>query len=153
MPFTPEGDEDEGGFTLAELQAMEAAGDIEIVQPGMPEAEAWDRAMAAQLAEHDRELVEREGPDALTSDRLLRQAALIAEQDPTTIGHALLVARRQLGYDHAELARWLGVGPNQLAALAITPRPDPSVPTFAEDVRALAERYGADPGRLAEALA
>ncbi len=152
MPFMPEDDEDEGGFTLAELQAMEAAGDIEIIQPGTPEAEAWDRAMAEQLAEHDRELVEREGPDALTSDRLLRQAALAAEQDPTTIGCALLIARRQLGYDHAELARWLGVGPNQLAALVITPRPDPSAPTFADAVQALAKRYGADPGRLVEAL-
>ncbi len=152
MPFTPEDDEDEGGFTLAEVQAMEAAGEIEIIQPGTPEAEAFDRAMVEQLAEHDRDLLEREGPDALTSGRLLRQTALAAEQDAFYIAHALASYRERLGYDQAGLAQWLGVGPNQLAALAIRPRPDPSSPTFADDVQALADRYSADPGRLAEAL-
>ena len=152
MPFTPEDDEDEGGFTLAEVQAMEAAGEIEIIQPGTPEAEAFDRAMVEQLAEHDRELVEHEGPDALTSGRLLRQTALAAEQDAFYIAHALASYRERLGFDQAGLARWLGIGPNQLAALVIKPRPDPSAPTFSDDVQALADRYGADPGRLAEAL-
>ena len=152
MPFAPEDDEDEGGFTLAEVQAMEAAGEIEIIQPGTPEAEAFDRAMVEQLAEHDRDLLRREGPDALTSGRLLRQTALAAEQDAFYIAHALASYRERLGFDQAGLARWLGIGPNQLAALAIKPRPDPSAPTFADDVQALADRYGADPGRLAEAL-
>ena len=153
MPITPEGDDDEeGGYTFADLQAMEAAGDIEIIQPGTPEAEAFDREMADRLAEHDRELLEREGPDALTSGRLLRQTALVAEQDAFYIAHALASYRERLGFDQAGLAQWLGVGPNQLAALAIKPRPDPSTPAFADEVQTLAERYGADPGRLAEAL-
>ncbi len=40
-----------------------------------------------------------------------------------------------------------------LAALALEPRPDPAAPAFANQVARLAERFGADPGRLAEALA
>ncbi len=40
----------------------------------------------------------------------------------------------------------------RLAALALRPRPDPSAPAFVDRVRELADRYGADPGRLAEAL-
>ena len=38
------------------------------------------------------------------------------------------------------------------ADLAITPLPDPRSPTFVSAVTALARRYGADPGRLAEVL-
>ena len=153
MP-TPSHDDEppEGTYSLADLEAMAAAGDIELAMPGTPEADAFDRRMAEQLAEYDRELLERDGPDALTSERLVRQMALAAERDPGTVGHALLVARRQLGYDHAELARWLGIDANRLALLAIKPRPDPSAPIFATWVHQLAERYGADPGRLAEAL-
>ncbi len=89
---------------------------------------------------------------ALTSDRQLRQAALAAEHDPGTIAHALLVARRQLRHDHAELARWLGIDADRLAALALEPRPYPSASDFSDQVRRLAERFGADPDRLADAL-
>ncbi len=56
------------------------------------------------------------------------------------------------GADPTRLATWLHVTPSQLAALAIQPRPDPSAPTFADRVRELADRYGADPSRLADAL-
>ena len=96
--------------------------------------------------------IKRRGPDALTSDRQLRQAMLAAERDPGTIAHALLLARRQLGYDHAELARWLGITTDRLAALALEPRPGPAAPAFVDQVRELARRYGADPGRLTDAL-
>ncbi len=41
----------------------------------------------------------------------------------------------------------------RLAALALRPRPDPSAPAFVAQVGELAKRFGADPGRLAEALA
>ena len=41
---------------------------------------------------------------------------------------------------------------DRLAALAVQPRPDPMAATFVARVRALAERYGADVGRLADAL-
>ena len=50
------------------------------------------------------------------------------------------------------LASWLGIGTGQLAVPAIQPRPDPAAPTFIDQVREFAGRYGADPGRLADAL-
>ena len=153
MPTTPPDDEPaEGTYSLLDLQAMDAAGDVELAMPGTPEHAAGVRALREQLAAYDADLVARDGPDALTSDRQLRQAALAAEHDPTTIAHVLLAARRQLGYDHVQLARWLGITPDRLAALAILPRPDPAAPTFAERIGELADRYGADPGRLADAL-
>ena len=88
----------------------------------------------------------------MTSDRLLRQAALEAESDPATIGHALARYRAARGWSRARLAEWLGVTPTGLAALAIQPRPDPAAPTFADLVAGLADRYGVDPWRLADAL-
>ena len=54
--------------------------------------------------------------------------------------------------DHARLAAWLGVTPNGLAALALELRPDPTTPAFTNQVRRLAERFGANPDRLADAL-
>jgi hypothetical protein len=44
--------------------------------------------MRARLDMADADLREREGPDALTSARLLRQTAIAAEHDPELIGHA-----------------------------------------------------------------
>ena len=96
--------------------------------------------------------VEDEATDAATSARQLRQAALAAERDPTTIAHALVTARHQRVTDHAGLASWLGIDADRLAALALEPRPDPSAPNFPDQVARLAERYGADPDRLADAL-
>ena len=153
MPSAPRDDEPpEGTYSLADLQAMDAAGDIDIIAPGTPEADAFDREMVAELDAYNARLLARDGPDALTSDRDLRIAALAAERDPGTIAHALVTARRQLVTDHAGLAAWLGVTPTRLAALAIQPRPDPAAPTFADEVWELAERFGAEPGRLADAL-
>ena len=154
MPGTPHDDEPrEGTYSLADLQAMEAAGDVDLAMPGTDGATARDRAIRDQLVAYDADLVAREGPDAATSDRQLRRAALAAEHDPGTVAHALLIARRQLGYDHAELANWLGIGTDRLAALALEPQPDPSAPTLADWVRRLAERSGADVDRLTDALA
>ena len=45
--------DDPGAYTRAELEALEAAGDIQIVPPGTPEAAAFDREMAAQAGEDD----------------------------------------------------------------------------------------------------
>ena len=139
-------------YTMLDLEAMEAAGDIELAMPGTPEAEAAREAMVDELDAYDTELLAREGPDALTSDRQLRQAALAAEQDPATIAHALVTARRQLVTDHTGLASWLGIDADRLAALVLERRPDPAAPDFVDQVRQLAERYGANPGRLGDAL-
>src|SRR3712207_2532910 len=92
-----EHDEGAGAYTLAELQAMEAAGDIELTRPGTPEAAAAQRAMIEQLTADDVDLLGQIGPDALTSTRFLRQAALAAEQDPERVGHALAHYREARG--------------------------------------------------------
>jgi hypothetical protein len=141
------GDDDEGGYTLEELRAM----GVEFVSPD--DHDAFDREMAAQLQEVDAELVAREGSDALTSDRLLRQVALTAERDPSFLASALAGFRERRGLDPNGLAAWLGIGPDRLAALALYRRPDPASDQFAADVAAISERFGVQEGRLAEALA
>ena len=153
MPTTPQDDEPpEGTYSLADLEAMAAAGDIELAMPGTPEYAAGVRALREQLARHDAALLARDGPDALTSDRDLRIAALAAERDPAYVAHALAASRERIGADREGLAQWLGIAPDRLAALAIQPRPDPAAPTFTDQVRELADRYGAQPDRLADAL-
>jgi hypothetical protein len=152
MPTSDRDERDAGTYTRLDFEAMAVAGDIEIIQPGTPEAAAFDREMVAQLDAYNAKLLEREGPDAMTSDRQLRQAALAAEQVPDYVAYAFAAYRERLGLDRDGLARWLDVGPDQLAALAITARPDPLSPTFIDEVEDLARRYGADRGRLAETL-
>jgi hypothetical protein len=132
-------DHDDGTFDLA---AELAAGNIEIVQPGTPEADAFDLEMAEQLPEYDARMLAEEGPDALTSARHLRQAALIAERNPDLLGHALAAWCRARGWERADLADFLGVTVDQLAAMAL-------VPTCQAH---LAERYGADASKLATVL-
>src|SRR4051794_12024352 len=97
-------DREPGTFTLAELQELAYAGVLEIVEPGTPEAVAFDRAMAAQLDQVDEELRRREGPDAVTSDRLLRSAAIGAERDPQLVGYALAAFCRSRGWERSDLA-------------------------------------------------
>ena len=140
-------DPDEGAYTADELRAMGA----EFVPPD--DHEAFDREMAAALDAHDDELRAREGPDAVTSDRLLRMAALTAESDPAFVGSALAAFRERRGMEPAALAAWLGVDTDQLAALAVSPRPDPTSAAFAGEVRTLAKQYGAEARRLYEVLA
>ena len=139
-------DPDEGAYTADEFRAMGA----EFVPPD--DHEAFDREMAAALDAHDDELRAREGPDAVTSDRLLRMAALTAESDPGFVGAAFAAFRDRRGLARADLASWLGVDVDQLAALAVSPRPDPRSAAFADQVRVLAKQYGAEAGRLYEVL-
>ena len=68
------------------------------------------------------------------------------------ITHARADCRERIGADRDGLAQWLGVSTGRLAGLAIQPRPDPAAPSFADNVRELADRFGAEPGRLADAL-
>jgi CPA1 family monovalent cation:H+ antiporter len=56
---------------------------------------------------------------------------------PGTLGPVLDLAARDQGLDEAELARWLGIGPEQLAALRRLPTPDPTDPQYAAAVEAL----------------
>lgn len=149
-----QGDMPDGSFSAEELARLEAAGVIERIQPGTPEAASFDREMVEQLAAADAELLEREGPDALTSDRYLRQTALAIEQDPTFVGHAFARWCQRRGWERSDLADYLGVTLDQLAAMAISSVAGTGEPMSTGDshARALAERFGADPGRLAEVL-
>ena len=86
--------------------------------------------------------VDRPRAEALTGDRQLRQGTLAAEARLGTIGDALARYNERLGMDRDGRATWLGLDPDRLAALALTPLPD----------LALARRFGVDTGRLREAL-
>lgn len=129
----------DGTFDLA---AELAAGRIEIAQPGTPEHAAFEREMVEELAYADAELLALDGPDALTSDRLLRQSALVAERNPDLLGHAFAAWCRRRGWERRDLADWLGVTADQLAAMALVPACQGH----------LAERYGASAERLAAVL-
>ena len=152
--MTRERDEQEPGtHTRLDLEALKAAGDVEIIRPGTPEAAAELHAMRVQLHRHDRALVARDGPEAMTSVRLLRQAAIAAEARPGTIGHALARYREDRGWTRADLADWLGVTTTTLAAMALEPVPRPEALSADENpCEQLGERFDADAGRLAEAL-
>jgi hypothetical protein len=82
--------------------------------------------------------------------RLLRPEALKAEGDPESVGYAFGARCRKLGWERADLASWLGVTTDQLAALAIERRGLTGCPEDGQHSD-LAERYGAD--RLAAVLA
>jgi len=88
----------------------------------------------------------------MTSDRELRQAERVAERDAGTVAGALASYRERVGFDHAGMAAWLGINATRLAALDLCARPEPASPAFIGAVAELARRYGADPGRLVEAL-
>lgn len=139
-----QGDMHDGGLTAADLARLEAEGAIEIHQPGTPGYAEHARAMREQVAAADAEELAVHGPDAVTSVRLLRQAAVAAERDPERIGSAFAAWCAVRGWDRRDLADHLGVSVDRLAALALESR--------AIYVRALAERYRVDAGRLAAVL-
>lgn len=142
---------DDGTFDLA---AELAAGNIELVQPGTPDALAFDDEMVADTPDYDERLLAAEGADALTSDRHLRQVALVAERDPDYLAYAFGAWCRSRGWERSDLASYLGVTVNQLAAMAITRRANPGYLLDAGVPQVdLAERFGADAKRLAEVLA
>jgi hypothetical protein len=155
-----QGDRPDGSFSAEELARLQAGGGVEIVLPGTPESEVSDRAMVERLDAVDADLIEREGPDALTSERLLRQAALSAERAPEYVGYAFAAWCRARGWERSDLADYLNVTVNQLAAMAITQRAEPWSPhperrSSDDGVPRvdLAERFGANAGRLAVVLA
>lgn len=137
-----QGDVPDGSFSAAELARLEAEGAIEIHQPGTLGYATAHEALAEQLRDVDAELRAREGPDAVTSDRLLRTEAIAAEQDPALVGHAFAAWCASRGWERSDLASWLGVTVDQLAAMALEPR----------RAGRLAERFGADARRLGAVL-
>ena len=153
-----QGDNDDGSFSQAELDRLVAEGILEVAEPGTPEHVAARRAMREEIEVADAEALGIHGPDALTSDRLLRQAALVAELDPDRVGYVFAAWCRSHGWERSDLASWLGVTVDRLAAMALEPLlrawshdvPNGQWPTSTAD---LAERYGADVERLAQVLA
>ena len=148
-----QGDQPDGSFSTDELARLEAAGIIEIAKPEAPAAAAIDQELLDELEAADAELLKVEGPGALTSTRMLRQTALRAELDPQYLGHAFAAWRQAHGQERSDLATYLGVPVDQLAAMAIERRADPGYPVDAGLPQLdLAERFGADPARLTEVL-
>ncbi len=74
------------------------------------------------------------------------------EPQAGTVAAALASYRERLGLDLAGLAAWLRCTTTQLAALGLCERPDPASPAYVALMDELAQRYGADPGRIAVAL-
>jgi hypothetical protein len=132
----------DGSFSAAELMRLQAEGNLDVHEPGTPGHEAGRREMADELAYADAELLALEGPDALTSARLLRQTALSLASSPEHLAHAFGEWCAFRGWEWPDLADFLGVTVDQLAAMAL-------VPTCQAH---LAERYGADPSKLATVL-
>lgn len=91
--------------------------------------------------------------DPIDVDARQRQNAMLAERDPGTVASALAAFRARRGFERSGLAAWLRISPDRLVALTLERRPDPTDPDHEDAVDALAGRYGADPIRLAEALA
>lgn len=87
------------------------------------------------------------------TDARQRQIAMLAERDPTTVASALAGFRKRRGFERSGLAAWLRLPPDRLVALTLEPRPLPTDPGYECAVAGLAARYGADPTRLAEAIA
>ncbi len=152
MPVPPHDAGRDGTHSLGELRALEEAGAIEIARPGTPEADPFDPAMADDVPAYNAKLLAHHGPDALTSNRQLRQAAVAAERDPDRVAAALTSYRERLGLEHIGLTVWLGVLSGTLAALALERRLDPSAAFFVDEVRRLAKSFGTNAGRVAEAL-
>ena len=124
-----------------------------MIRPGTPEAAAFDQELADELEVADAELLALEGPDAFTGSRMLRQTALAAEAGPGAGRQCLRGLVPARGRERAELAGYLGVTVDQLAAMSVERRADPGYPLDAGIAQGdLAERFGADPERLADVL-
>jgi hypothetical protein len=99
--------------------------------------------------------------DRVPGEELFEQARA-AESDAGRMGSALTHFRPDPGWTRADLAGWLGIGEAALAALCCEPRPVPAVTAGPEGARGvftaeggifiLADRYGADGGRLLRAF-
>jgi hypothetical protein len=86
----------------------------------------------------------------VTEPSLTRRAAERAASRAFFLASVLLPFAQGEGLDDHGLASYLGCRDDQLAALLLCRRPDPR--TFARDVQRIAERFGLDPSRLAEAV-
>lgn len=151
--------------TPASLDALGAAGAFDQIDPAdRAAADRFDLEMAEDLAQFDAALVEREGPDALTSDRAVRLSQLrqqqdalraadldAAEGDAKRVGFVLAAFRRRRGWDRPQLADWLNLDTVGLGRLAAELWGQETGRGRSRSLLDLADRYGAHPERLAEA--
>lgn len=82
----------------------------------------------------------------------LWRAARRAADRPFFLASALLAYARAERLDMDALARWLGCEPAALPLLLLCRRPAGDSPAFRSEVQHLAERFGLDAARLAEAI-
>jgi hypothetical protein len=75
-----------------------------------------------------------------------------AEGEPFFLGHALAALAAGEKLDDPGLAARLGCPVENLTMLRLCRAPDPGMPEFWDDVTQIAERFGIDPRRLAEAV-
>ena len=80
-------------------------------------------------------------------ERLLLRAGAAAAARPAFLAWTLARFRSAERLDDDGLARWLGIDPGQVRWLGLCRRPRPE--RFAADTRAIAERFGVEPSRLA----
>ena len=88
----------------------------------------------------------------MTVYELLRWTAERASTDRFFLASALLPYARAEGLDDAGLAERLGCAPDDLPALLLCRRPEKQGGRFRMDVERIAERFGLDPARLAQAI-
>jgi hypothetical protein len=80
----------------------------------------------------------------------LSRAALTVEHDSAYVGSALTAFRARYAWNWHDLSRWLGVGVDQIHAMAREPLA--AVPVPADFCEELATRYAANAARLASIL-
>jgi hypothetical protein len=83
---------------------------------------------------------------------LFRRAAERVRSQPFYLAAALLDWAEREGWDDAALAARLGFAPKDLAGVLLCRRPIGTGPQFRRDVERIAERFGLEPLRLAEAI-
>jgi hypothetical protein len=170
MPDTPANDahhQHQHTRAPVDLAAAARAGAFSYAESGPAKADAFDAAMVADPAAFDAGLLERDGPDALTSDRAYRmaqfrrqqaaeriravEAAEAAEGDHDLVGSILGMFRRRRGWSRGRRTDWLGIAPEDYARLAILRRPAAGLRDLTYDraaIEALADLVGAHATRL-----
>ena len=88
----------------------------------------------------------------MTEDGLFDHAARRASSRVFFLGSVLAAYTQIEGLDDSALADLLGCRPAILPALRLCRRPTTDAPAFRSDVEQIAERFGADPVRLAEVV-